>query len=88
MFGPRIVKKMFELLGLKKEKEQGNANSFFQDSVKDAIGEFKYSPEEEVTFAVYFHCYEEVVQKDCTTWLENKSLLWLGTDSLLQGMSI
>ena len=51
------MKKMFELLVLK--KEQSNAKSYSQDSVINSIGEFKYCSEEEVTFAVYFRHYEE-----------------------------
>ena len=52
---------MFKLLVLK--KEQDNANSFLQNSVINCVGEFRYSPEEEVTFATYFCLYEEVFQK-------------------------
>ena len=65
---------MFELLVLK--KEQGNANSFSQDSEINWMVEFKYNPEEEVTFAVYFHCYEKVFQIDCAI-LSNKKKIRL-----------
>ena len=64
--------KMFELLVLK--KDQGNANSFSQDSVINSIGEFKYSSEEDVTFAEYFRHYEEIFQKDCATWTDEKKI--------------
>ena len=57
-----VRKKMFELLVLK--KEQGNANSFSQDSVTNSVDEFKYSSEKEVIFAAYFRLYKEVFPKD------------------------
>ena len=63
---------MFEILVLK--KEQDNANSFPNDSVINSNGKFKYNPEEEVTFLAYFRHYEEVFQKDCTTWSDDKKM--------------
>lgn len=65
-FGP-----MFELLALKKGKEQSNTNSF---SIINKIGEFKYSPEEKVTSAAYFRRYEEIFQKDCATRSDEKKI--------------
>ena len=59
------------------KKEQGSANSFVQDSVINSICEFKYSSKEEVTFAVYFHRYEKVFKKDCTTWSDEKKICLL-----------
>ena len=60
-------KKMFELLVVKKE----------QDSVINSIGEFKYSSEEEVTFAAYFRRYEENFPKDCITRSDEKKICQL-----------
>ena len=67
----RTFEKMFKLFVLK--KEQGNANSFSQDSVINSIGEFIYSPEEDVSFVAHFRRYEEVFQKDCATWSDEKN---------------
>ena len=45
----------------------------------NSVSKFKYSPEEEVTFATYFHFYVEVFPKNCTTWSdEQKIRLLLG----------
>ena len=41
--------------------------SFSRDSVINSLDEFKYSLEEEVTFAMYFRRNEELFRKDCAT---------------------
>ena len=69
--------KMFKLLCWKKRAKQ--RKFFLLDSVINSISEFKYSPEDEVTFTVYFRSYEKVFQKDCATWSdEMKIRLLLG----------
>ena len=70
-------KTLEEIFKLLVEKQQANANSFSRGSVINQIGESKYSPEEEVTFAAYFRCYEEFFfffQKDCDTWSDEKKI--------------
>ena len=42
-----------------REIDQGNFNSFSRNFVINSIVEFRYRPEEEVTFAAYFRRYEE-----------------------------
>ena len=54
------------------KKVQSSEKSSLKDSVIDLIGEYKYSPEKDVTFAVYFRRYEEVFQKDCATLSDEK----------------
>ena len=63
---------MFKLLVLK--KEQVNVNSFSQDFAINSISEFKCNQKEEVTFVVYFHCYDKVFQKESTTWSDKKKI--------------
>ena len=65
-------KKTFQLLVSK--KEQGSRYSFPQDSVIYSVAEFKYNPEEGVIFEAYFHRYEEVFQKGCATWSDEKKI--------------
>ena len=55
------------------EKRAKQCKFFFIRLIINSIGEFKYSPEEKVTFVACFHCYEEVFQKDCTTWSDEKN---------------
>ena len=40
----------------------------------NSIRDFKYSPEEKVTFAAYFCYYEEIFKKDCAAWSDEKKI--------------
>ena len=73
-----IQKKFLNLYYKKNKKKHGNTNSFIQDLVINSVGQFKYNPEEEVTFVTYFRHYEEMIQKDCEKWLDKKDTFVTG----------
>ena len=66
---PRTTGKMFLNLLEKclRESDQGNSNSFSQDSVINSIGEFRYRPEES-TFAAYLGRFVDIFKEDYLTW--------------------
>ena len=61
-----MVEKYIQTISVEKRVRQ--SNFFLLDSVINSIEEFKYRPEEEVSFEAYFRHYEEVFKKDCITW--------------------
>ena len=45
---------------------------FSRDAIENAIAEFNYMPEEEVTFSSYFRRYEDLYKVDCANWSDHK----------------
>lgn len=60
-------------VGDSKSRAEGNAFSFSQDTVVNAISEFIYDPEEELTFSTHFHRYADIFENDCHGWNDKKS---------------
>ena len=57
------------MLTSNKNKDSG---IFSQDSIINAIAESNYMPEEEVTFSLYFHRYEDRYKTDSSSWPDYK----------------
>ena len=45
---------------------------FSDDAIVNAIAEFNYMPEEEVTFSSYFRKYEDLYKTDSANWSNHK----------------
>ena len=47
---------------------------FSLDAIVNAIAEFNYMPEENVTFSSYFRRYEDLYKTDCVNWSDHKKV--------------
>ena len=57
-----------------KSQNEDSENAFSQNAIWSAIEDFKYAPEEEITFASYFKRYEDLYITDCASWADHKKV--------------
>lgn len=55
-------------------QNEDSENAFSQNAIWSAIENFKFAPEEEITFASYFKRYENLYNADCASWADHKKV--------------